>query len=404
MAKNFGKAGSMKQINAVAKASGEKANIVQVKLIADENLFDFEKNGEDITHTEDLEVSMQENGFTDPIEVTDFGMENGKYTIVSGHRRRMAGRKVGIETFPCIVRKFNSEVDLHNAVLLANSQRDSSKDPLLFCNRYKMHEEYLKEKNMAVLKIEEFDQLNTVFFKNCERNYHPAQIIIEYNGMWKLEDLLSIRYPRSFELQGVYSTVNGTTLDMYLMNMRNMLMEQLTESELIVVNRCADGVNRSGFRRALKVQNPMAQLIFEDMQGKIIEPSEEDLPYDVKGDKIVLDDVDFGVWYVDAYDHPELYLHKEIDFKGQIFRPKGMPDNMFVPVREIMTCCAEDVRYYGYPCKAEKKIDVKAKSWMQIRARFEYEAVSSFGNKQPVLYLIDMEPAAEPEDKVVYLG
>ena len=35
-------------------------------------------------------------------------------------------------------------------------------------------EEYLKEKNMAVLKIEEFDQLNTVFFKNCERNYHPA--------------------------------------------------------------------------------------------------------------------------------------------------------------------------------------------------------------------------------------
>ena len=222
--------------------------------------------------------------------------------------------------------------------------------------------------------------------------------------MWKLEDLLSIRYPRSFELQGVYSTVNGTTLDMYLMNMRNMLMEQLTESELIVVNRCADGGNRSGFRRALKVQNPMAQLLFEDMQGKIIEPSEEDLPYDVKGDKIVLDDVDFGVWYVDAYDHPELYLHKEIDFKGQIFRPKGMPDNMFVPVREIMTCCADDVRYYGYPCKAEKKIDVKAKSWMQIRARFEYEAVSSFGNKQPVLYLIDMEPAAEPEEKVVYLG
>ena len=69
-----------------------------------------------------------------------------------------------------------------------------------------------------------------------------------------------------------------------------------------------------------------------------------------------------------------------------------------------MTCCAEDVRYYGYPCKAEMKIDAKTKSWMQIRARFEYEAVSSFGNKQPVLYLIDMEPAAEPEDKVVYLG
>ena len=172
-------------------------------------------------------------------------------------------------------------------------------------------QEYLDEKEMVLLKIDDISQLNTVFFKNCEKNYHPAQIVIEYNGMWKLEDLLTIKYPRNFELQGVYSTVDGTTLDMYLTNMRNMLMEQLAESELIVVNRCAEGVDRSGFRRALKVQNPMAQLIFEGIDGKIIEPSEEDLPYDVKGDKIVIEDMDFGIWYVDAYDHPDLYLHKE---------------------------------------------------------------------------------------------
>ena len=188
------------------------------------------------------------------------------------------------------------------------------------------------------------------------------------------------------------------------MNMRNMLMEQLTESELIVVNRCAPGVDRSGFRRALKVQNPMAQLIFEGLDGKIIEPSEEDLPYDVKGDKIVIDDMDFGVWYVDAYDHPELYLHKEIEFKAQTFRPKGMKDNMFVPVRQIMTCCAADVRYYGYPCKAEKKIEITKRAWVRVRVRFEYESLAAFGSKQPVLYLIDMEPADQPEEEVVYLG
>ena len=264
--------------------------------------------------------------------------------------------------------------------------------------------EYLDEKDMVLLKIDDIKQLNPTFFKNCEKNYHPAQIVIEYNGMWKLEDLLTIKYPRSFELQGVYSTVDGTTLDMYLMNMRNMLMEQLTESELIVVNRCAPGVDRSGFRRALKVQNPMAQLIFEGLDGKIIEPSEEDLPYDVKGDKIVIDDMDFGVWYVDAYDHPELYLHKEIEFKAQTFRPKGMKDNMFVPVRQIMTCCAADVRYYGYPCKAEKKIEITKRAWVRVRVRFEYESLAAFGSKQPVLYLIDMEPADQPEEEVVYLG
>ncbi|MEO2238172.1 GTP-binding protein [Dorea sp. YH-dor226] len=265
-------------------------------------------------------------------------------------------------------------------------------------------QEYLDEKEMVLLKIDDISQLNTVFFKNCEKNYHPAQIVIEYNGMWKLEDLLTIKYPRNFELQGVYSTVDGTTLDMYLTNMRNMLMEQLAESELIVVNRCAEGVDRSGFRRALKVQNPMAQLIFEGIDGKIIEPSEEDLPYDVKGDKIVIEDMDFGIWYVDAYDHPELYLHKEIEFKAQTFRPRGMKDDMFVPVRQIMTCCAADVRYYGYPCKAGKKIQISKRAWVRVRARFEYESLAAFGSKQPVLYLIDMEPAEKPSEEVVYLG
>ena len=106
-------------------------------------------------------------------------------------------------------------------------------------------EEYLKEKNMAVLKIEEFEQLNTVFFKNCERNYHPAQIVIEYNGMWKLEDLLSIRYPRSFELQGVYSTVNGMTLDMYLMNMRNMPMTEVFNIKSLLINQIYRNLRQS---------------------------------------------------------------------------------------------------------------------------------------------------------------
>lgn len=265
-------------------------------------------------------------------------------------------------------------------------------------------EEYLDENEMILLNIEEMEQLNTEFFKNCEKNYHPTQVVIEYNGMWKLQELLMIKYPRNWQLQGVYSTVNGLTLDMYLKNMRNILMEQLTESELIVVNRCPEGTDRSGFRRALKVQNPMAQLIFEGTDGNIIQPSEEDLPYDVKGDKIIIEDMDFGIWYVDAYDHPNLYLGKDIEFVAQAFHPKGMSQDMFVPVRKIMTCCADDIRYYGYPCKAPAKTEIPFKKWIRICARFEFEAVTSFGNEQPVLYLKHMEPAEKPEEDVVYLG
>lgn len=145
MAKNFGNAGSAKTIKEVAKASAEKAQVIVVKMINNNNLHDYPNNREDVDDTADLENSIKEIGFTDPIEVTAFGQDEGEYMIVSGHRRRSAGVKCGMEAFPCIVKPFESQREVENYVLLANSQRDSAKDPLLFCKRYKMHEEYLKE-------------------------------------------------------------------------------------------------------------------------------------------------------------------------------------------------------------------------------------------------------------------
>ena len=264
-------------------------------------------------------------------------------------------------------------------------------------------ESYLDENGMFLLEIEEREQLNGDFFDNCERTYHPAQVVIEYNGTWDLQEIMDEEYPENWEIQGVYSTVNGETLDMYLKNMRNMLMSQLTESELIVINRCGEGTDRSAFRRALKIQNPQAQLIFEDEDGQIIPQTEEDLPFDIKADEIEVDDVDFGTWYVDAYEHPEHYLHKEITFLAQTFRPKGMPDNLMIPGRQIMTCCADDVRFYGYPCKISGKLQFEQRGWARFKARFEYESVRRFATKQPVLYLLEMEKAQKPEEVVVYL-
>ena len=49
-------------------------------------------------------------------------------------------------------------------------------------------EEYLKEKNMAVLKIEEFEQLNTVFFKTVKEIIirHRSLLNITECGNWKI--------------------------------------------------------------------------------------------------------------------------------------------------------------------------------------------------------------------------
>ncbi|MCL2321841.1 MAG: ParB N-terminal domain-containing protein [Oscillospiraceae bacterium] len=153
MARNFSKAGSV--FAEVARESSEKANVQTIKMIQNENIIDYPNNREDINDTLDIENSIKQIGFSDPLEVTDFGMTNGKFMIVSGHRRRSAGVKTGMSLFPCIVKDFKSDNDVFNYVLLSNSQRDSEKDPLLFANRYLLHEAYLDKIGFKGSKQEE---------------------------------------------------------------------------------------------------------------------------------------------------------------------------------------------------------------------------------------------------------
>lgn len=175
----------------VAEQSEKLANPVSVKMIDINDLVNHPKNGEDITDTTDLENSMREQGFTEPIEVTEFGHEDGKFTIISGHRRIASAKKVKINTIPCIVRTFKNENEVMNAVLLGNTQRDSSKDPLLYVKRYAMHENYLNSINFDGDIVKEVAKRLGIKDKQCYR-YRAMQKIIP--DIWDMirEDITSV--------------------------------------------------------------------------------------------------------------------------------------------------------------------------------------------------------------------
>jgi ParB/RepB/Spo0J family partition protein len=130
-----------------------KTQRVSIKMISNNKLVAYPNNEEDTSMLAELENSIKEIGFTDPLEVIPH--EDDKFMILSGHRRRLAGVNAGISSFPCIVKEFKNQLEIENYVLLANLHRDSSKDPLLFCKRYKMHEAYLDNSNFKGSKREE---------------------------------------------------------------------------------------------------------------------------------------------------------------------------------------------------------------------------------------------------------
>ncbi len=189
MAKNFSGAGSSKAFETTKKAEQEKATVITLQNIATENLVNNPKNGEDIAATADLEESMKQNGFTDPIEVTDFGMDSGKYMILSGHRRRAAGIKVGITVFPCLIRHFDNEQEVQNYTLMANSQRDSAKDPCLFCTRYKLHEQYLESIGFKGSKREEIAKRLGISVQQADRYNTMNKIILPVWDMVRAEQV-----------------------------------------------------------------------------------------------------------------------------------------------------------------------------------------------------------------------
>ena len=178
MAKDFGKAPISNKIKEVGRQSAEKANIIALKMLRNENIVDFPDNQEDIKETLDLENSIKEIGFTDPLEVTAFDQEEDKYMIVSGHRRRAAGVKTGMDVFPCVIRYFDNWEAVNNYVLLANSQRDTSKDPLLYSKRYKMHEEYLKSIGFKGSKREEIARRLGISIKHADRYKAMNKVIL----------------------------------------------------------------------------------------------------------------------------------------------------------------------------------------------------------------------------------
>jgi len=130
-----------------------------------------------------------------------------------------------------------------------------------------------------------------------EKKYHPERIIIEYNGMWKFRDL---RLPWHWKVEQQITTIDASTFPMYFTNMKSMVSDMIRKSEMIIFNRC-DGIeDLNTYKRNVKALNQTAEIIFEDQDGEIDEIMEEDLPYDLKADKIVLDDNTYGIWYLDS--------------------------------------------------------------------------------------------------------
>lgn len=263
---------------------------------------------------------------------------------------------------------------------------------------------YLKSKNIFVEYLEE-ENLNTEYLLDLQDKYKPTRVMIEYNGTWKMEKLFGIRVPKGWTVVQVITFVDATTFDVYINNMKAMMMEQLSTADMIIFNRCDENTKKAEYRRSIKAFNRRAQVIFENKDGLAeVDDGEVFLPYDIDKPVIVLEDDDFGIFYIDACDNPDKYVGKKIVFKAMVHKPKEYKINEFVPGRFAMTCCAEDIAFIGFKCYFDAAKHLRDRQWVTVTGTIEKEFYPEFEGDGPVIRASKVEPAKPAEEELVYFN
>ena len=256
----------------------------------------------------------------------------------------------------------------------------------------------LKRSNSVVEVIEEEADFTPAHLVELEKKHKPDRIIIEYNGMWNCKNM---KLPWYWKVEQQITTIDGRTFPMYYTNMRSLLAEMMRKSEMIIFNRC-DGIEELNvYKRNIKAVNPGADVIFEGENGEIDEIFEEDLPYDLNQDVIVLDNQGYGIWYLDSMDHLERYIGKKIQFVAMVLKPDRIKKGYFVPGRMAMTCCADDMAFLGYACEYAGAEELKQKEWIKITATVTREYWEDYQGEGPILHAISVEKTKAPKEEVI---
>ena len=257
-------------------------------------------------------------------------------------------------------------------------------------------------KNVTVVNVEEEADLTSAFLKQCEKKYRPKQILIEFNGMWSMGRLYQEALPDNWVLYQIMTMVEAATFDMYAKNLGQMMMEKLTNADLIVFNRCDEALAGSLRQRNLKMVNRRANIYLEYNDGTSEDYADDTVcPFDLDQDVIDIPDDDFGVWYVDVMEHPERYEGKTVHAKTLVAHVPQYKNNVILG-RFAMTCCEADITFLGLVAAGDGFHAYPNRSWVEVTGVVRLEHHKAYeGEDGPVLHVTAISPAEKPKQEVL---
>ena len=158
------------------------------------------------------------------------------------------------------------KTDFINGILEDGFARED-KTLLICCEEGELEYEQKALDNVTVVTVDEETALTCSQCKEWEKQYKPKQVLIEYNGMWSMERLYREVLPANWVLYQVMTFVDANTFETYAKNMGQIMMEKITNADLLVFNRCTDELKAALRKRNLRMVNRRADIYLENEDG-----------------------------------------------------------------------------------------------------------------------------------------
>ncbi len=280
-----------------------------------------------------------------------------------------------------------------NTLLLVCEEGEEEYDKSHFKGELgKFHAEY----------VDSAEDLTPEFLSKLQHKYDIDRCIIEYNGMWMLDDLYAALPEGWVIYQEIMFAEAGTFLG-YNTNMRSLVYDKLKSCELVVFNRAdTDSFDKMEFHKIVRAVSRRTNIAYEYSDGTVeYDDIEDPPPYDMNAPIIEIKDEDYAFWYADFSEKPQEYNGKTIRMKVMVAKNKNLQSGEMVTGRKLMVCCADDVQFKGMLCLCDKAEKYKSGDWIILTAKIVFENHRLYkGQKGPVLYANTVKKSEKPEVEV----
>ncbi len=255
-------------------------------------------------------------------------------------------------------------------------------------------------KNVYVRTLEDEEELNEPNLRKLQAETGAVRAVVEYNGMWSLRTLFE-NMPENWLIAQEICFMAAPTFSVYNANMRNLVFEKLQTCDVVLFNRCADGMDLEALHKAVRPANRRCNIFYEYPDGRSVPDDFEDpLPFDLNAPIVHIEDRDYAYFFADLMEDPEKYEGKTVEYLAMVASDRPLPGDAIVAGRPLMNCCAADTQLAGMVFHWHEKKKPKKGEWFRVTGKVGVVKNRLRSGTVPVLKVLGAVSEQEPEEPV----